>query len=667
MPHRIDNSRSGRLRIALIALPRGVKRGVLLVADFLMIPVCLWAALALKGDSLAVGLMLPVWVYLAATLTSMLVFVRLGLYRAITRFVGFRIMIAVLSGAAASAAVVYIVGMATKSAAISAAICVIYGLNVLFWVTATRLVARWVLSSGSSARLPVVIYGAGEAGAQLAAALASSSHMYPVAFVDEKTALHGSTIGSVRVMPPADLKEVIAEHNVANVLLALPAASRRRRGEIIRQMVDLGVHVQTVPDLNDIISGRATLADLRDISIEDLLGRDPVTAESRLLGVSIRGKRVMVTGAGGSIGSELCRQILREQPSRLVLFELSEFALYDIERELRSIIESKSLKVELVALLGNTQHRGRLREVMQAYGVHTVYHAAAYKHVPIVEQNLIEGIYNNVFATWNAAEAAIEAGIETFVLISTDKAVHPTNVMGATKRFAEIILQSVQQRSTTTRFCMVRFGNVLGSSGSVVPLFNEQIRVGGPVTVTHQEVRRYFMTIPEAASLVLQAGSMGRGGEVFVLDMGQPVKIDELARRMIALSGLTVRDEHNTDGDIGIEYTGLRPGEKLYEELLIGENVSGTEHPMIMRAYEHCPTWAEVQQLLVEMRSALESSDCDRAREVLTKAVREYIPAEEIHDLIWSRHSDVRASGQVTAARYANDATVVPIRAVPPS
>jgi FlaA1/EpsC-like NDP-sugar epimerase len=297
-----------------------------------------------------------------------------------------------------------------------------------------------------------------------------------------------------------------------------------------------------------------------------------------------------------------------------------------------------------------------------------VYHAAAYKHVPIVEQNLIEGIYNNVFATWNAAEAAIDANVETFVLISTDKAVHPTNVMGATKRFAEIILQAVQSRQAITRFCMVRFGNVLGSSGSVVPLFNEQIRVGGPVTVTHPEVRRYFMTIPEAASLVLQAGSMARGGEVFVLDMGQPVKIDELARRMIALSGLTVRDEKNADGDIAIEYTGLRPGEKLYEELLIGENVSGTEHPMIMRAYEHCPSWAEIQQLLADMRSALDSSDCDRARNILAEAVREYTPAEEIHDLIWTRHEASRANGpQLVSGRQVKEATVIPIRAAPPS
>jgi FlaA1/EpsC-like NDP-sugar epimerase len=526
-------------------------------------------------------------------------------------------------------------------------------------------VARWLVLSHRSTRMPVLIYGAGDAGAQLSVALAAGGRMFPVAYVDEKAALQGSTLGSVPVVAPAQMKAIVEEHDVRDVLLAIPGASRKRRGEIIRQMVDLGVHVQTVPDLNDLLSGRATLADLRDISVEDLLGRDPVTPESRLLGVAIRGKCVMVTGAGGSIGSELCRQILREEPSHLVLFELSEIALYEIERELRALVQQRHFNVELVPLLGNTHHRTRLREVMQTYRVQTVYHAAAYKHVPIVEQNVVEGIYNNVFATWNAAETAIETGVETFVLVSTDKAVNPTNVMGATKRFAEIVLQAVAARQQSTRFCMVRFGNVLGSSGSVVPLFNEQIRRGGPVTVTHPEVRRYFMTIPEAASLVLQAGTMARGGEVFVLDMGQPVKIDELARRMIALSGLSVRDERNPDGDVEIEYTGLRPAEKLYEELLIGENVSGTEHPMIMRAFEHTPNWSEVSQWLTDMRQALDLSNCERARAILARAVREYCPAERIHDLVWLENEESPPPAQIV--RRAGDAVVVPLRMAPPA
>ena len=526
-----------------------------------------------------------------------------------------------------SGVIVWLIGLAVDATDLRPCpSSLIYVLNVLAWVSATRLVARWLLLNRRPARVPVLIYGAGDAGAQLAVALAAGGRMFPVAYVDEKAALQGSTLGSVPVVAPVQMQAIVEEHGVRDVLLAIPGASRKRRGEIIRQMVDLGVHVQTVPDLNDLLSGRATLADLRDISVEDLLGRDPVTPESRLLGVAIRGKRVMVTGAGGSIGSELCRQILREEPSHLVLFELSEIALYEIERELRALVQQRHFKVELVPLLGNTHHRARLREVMQTYRVQTVYHAAAYKHVPIVEQNIVEGIYNNVFATWNAAETAVETGVETFVLVSTDKAVNPTNVMGATKRFAEIVLQAVAARQQSTRFCMVRFGNVLGSSGSVVPLFNEQIRRGGPVTVTHPEVRRYFMTIPEAASLVLQAGTMAKGGEVFVLDMGQPVKIDELARRMIALSGLSVRDEKNPDGDVEIEYTGLRPAEKLYEELLIGENVSGTEHPMIMRAFEHTPSWGEVSQWLTDMRQALDLSNCERARDILAQGGARVLP-----------------------------------------
>ncbi len=661
--HYIDHK---QLRSRLIALPRRTKRALLLVADGLMIPACLWLAVALKYDDLSGGPQRFIWFYAGATIISVLVFLKLGLYRSITRFIGFQILWAILGGGIASSLFVWLIGQALAPQLVSGSVAIIYGLNVLAWVLATRLVARWILSLHGPAQQPVVIYGAGEAGAQLAIALAAGSKMYPVAYVDEKTASHGATIGGVRIVSPSNLPAIIQEHAVANVLLAIPGASRRRRAEIIRQMVDFGVHVQTIPDLNDILSGRATLTDLRDISIEDLLGRDPVTPQSRLLGVSIRGKCVMVTGAGGSIGSELCRQIIQEEPNQLIMFELSEIALYDIERELHSAVVNKALKVKLVALLGNAQHRAHILEIMKIYGVQTVYHAAAYKHVPIVEQNFVEGINNNVLATWNTAEAAIEAGVETFVLVSTDKAVHPANIMGASKRFAEIVLQALQMRQQTTCMCMVRFGNVLGSSGSVVPLFSKQIRIGGPVTVTHPEVRRYFMTIPEAASLVLQAGSMAKGGEVFVLDMGQPVKIDDLARRMIALSGLTVRSEEFPDGDIAIEYTGLRPGEKLYEELLIGENVSGTEHPMIMRAFERAPSWLEVQQLLSEMRKALEQFDCDRIRDVLVSAVPEFHPADRMHDLMWSElHEKVTAppmSGRRSAAR-----TVVPLRTHPQS
>jgi FlaA1/EpsC-like NDP-sugar epimerase len=362
-----------------------------------------------------------------------------------------------------------------------------------------------------------------------------------------------------------------------------------------------------------------------------------VPPRPKLFGSCIRGKCVLVTGAGGSIGSELCRQIVRLGPTRLVLFEMSELALYQTERELEEIAAHEDLRVEIVPLLGNAHHRHRVREVLAAFSVQTVYHAAAYKHVPIVEHNVIEGIHNNVISTWYTAEAAMETGVETFVLISTDKAVNPANVMGATKRLAELVLQALQERSTTTRFCMVRFGNVLASSGSVVPLFQEQIRRGGPLTVTHPEVIRYFMTIPEAAQLVLQAGSMAKGGDVFVLDMGRPVRIDDLARRMVNLMGLTVRDANNPDGDIEIEYTGLRTAEKLYEELLIGTNVTGTDHPMILRAMEHRLTWTQMQQILNDLLVALASFDCHRAVQLLAESVAEYRAEPDLRDYVWTR------------------------------
>jgi len=386
------------------------------------------------------------------------------------------------------------------------------------------------------------------------------------------------------------------------------------------------------------------------VDIGDLLGRDAVAPRETLFDACLRGRVVMVTGAGGSIGAELCRQIIGREPKRLILFEMSELALYTIERELRRRIEADRLGVELLALIGNAHHRSRLREILQTYRVQTVYHAAAYKHVPIVEENVIEGIHNNVIATWHAAEAAHETGVETFVLVSTDKAVNPTNVMGATKRLAEMVLQGMQLRGSRTRFCMVRFGNVLASSGSVVPLFSEQIKAGGPVTVTHPEVVRYFMTIPEAVQLVIQAGSLGEGGDVFVLDMGKPVRIQDLARRMIHLMGMTVRDDAHPDGDIEIAYIGLRPGEKLFEELMIGDNVSGTEHPMIMRATEHCLPWERVQHVVEELVATINRFDIPRAIELLAETVGEYRPSMRVHDLVWARReTEIADERKVTA------------------
>ena len=597
----------------------------------------LWLAFVLKSDSFVQALDQTPWFYAGVLLASIPVFAVLGLYRSVVRYIGPQALLAIGSGVTASAAALAVIAATSAAESLPASTVVIYWLLALVWVAGSRYVARWLLAPLPRRGEPVVIYGAGEAGARLVASLRTDTHLYPVAFVDEKQGLHGSLVHGIPVMPPADLPRVIERFDVSRILLAVPAASRRRRADILRYLESLGLHVQSVPRLDDILAGRAQVSDLQEVQVADVLGRDQVPPNKALLDATIRGKVVMVTGAGGSIGSELCRQIIRQGPKRLVLFEMSEIALYDIDRELREVVARRRLDVELDALLGNAHHKYRIREVMQAFGVQTVYHAAAYKHVPIVERNMIEGVHNNVFSTWHAAEAALETGVETFVLISTDKAVNPTNVMGATKRFAEIVLQSLQTRSERTRFCMVRFGNVLGSSGSVVPLFEEQIRAGGPVTVTHPDVRRYFMTIPEASQLVLQAGSMGRGGDVFVLDMGQPVKIDELARRMIALMGLTVRDEAHPEGDIEIQYTGLRPAEKLYEELLIGNNVTGTDHPMVMRAMEHTPTWDEVKDMLGELTIALNRFDCEQTLAILERAVQEYDKSAEIHDLVWCR------------------------------
>jgi FlaA1/EpsC-like NDP-sugar epimerase len=621
----------------LVGLSRLAKQGLMVACDVVGLPLALFVAFVLKADDLAAGLGRSPWLYVGVAAASVPVFHWLGLYRSVVRFIGPRAMLAILGGVTASAGALAVMGMTIAAPPVPKTVTIIFWLLALLWVTGTRLLVRWLLAPVRARGEPVLIYGAGQAGASLAVALQSESGLRPVAYVDEKRTLHGTLVKGIPVFDPGQIKAVVERHGVRRILLAVPAASRKRRAAILLRLEELGLHVQSVPSLAEIVSGRAPLSELREVEIGDLLGRDAVPPDQALLDRCIRGKVVMVTGAGGSIGSELSRQVIRQAPRRLVLVELSELALYQIERDLLGLAGREGIDVEIVALLGNAHHRFRMHEILKSFGVQTVYHAAAYKHVPIVEHNLVEGVYNNVFSTLHVAESALETGVETFVLVSTDKAVNPTNVMGATKRFAEIVLQALQARTQRTRFCMVRFGNVLGSSGSVVPLFEEQIRTGVPVTVTHPEVRRFFMTIPEAAQLVLQAGSMGEGGDVFVLDMGPPVRIDELARRMIALMGRTVRDEDHPDGDVEIRYTGLRPGEKLYEELLIGSNVTGTDHPMIVRAMEHSPAWDEVLELLEELRAAIACFDCKRVLAALERGVREYAPAPAIVDLVWQQ------------------------------
>ena len=632
--------KGGNFARKTVELPRPLKRLISICTDCLMIPLALWTAISLKAGYPVFDL--KEWpAFVAVIAVSLPIFMRAGLYRAVIRFLGHQAIFAVALAVAVSAVILGIAGEIVKVASLAWSVVGIYSCVALLYVAGSRFVVRYYLLrryiQPTVAR--VAIYGAGEAGAHLTNLLLTTRSFNPVLFVDDNKSLHGRMVNGIKVHSPDYLPILIKAHGIDRILLAVPSLSRRRRREILTQLEQLSVHVQTVPDIEQLVTGDANLTDLREVDIADLLGRDAVPPKPGLFDACIRDRVVLVTGAGGSIGSELCRQIISLAPKRLILFEMCELALYNIERELRGLTEKKSVQCELVALIGNANDRVRLRDILQAYRVQTVYHAAAYKHVPIVEQNVIAGIRNNVISTWYAAEAAHEAEVETFVLVSTDKAVNPTNVMGATKRFAEIVLQGLQRRGSKTLFCMVRFGNVLASSGSVVPLFNEQIKAGGPVTVTHPEVIRYFMTIPEAAQLVIQAGSMADGGDVFVLDMGKPVRIGDLARRMIHLAGLTVRDEQHPDGDIEISYTGLRPAEKLYEELLIGNNVTGTQHPMILRAIEHSLPWDRVQELLNEIMEAMSHYDCQRSLQLLSDVVAEYTPAPQPHDLMWSRQT----------------------------
>jgi FlaA1/EpsC-like NDP-sugar epimerase len=625
---------------------RRAKQMIMVLSDVIAMPAALWTALLLHTGTISSDIRANSWLYAATILVTIPVFIRLGLYRAVVRFLGVHAAIAIAAGVTVSTLSLLLINQFFLQSQVPIAVFAIYFALAVLYVGASRFGARELLRMGNVGARPVAIYGAGAAGAQLCTSLSTSTHFRPLAFVDDNQGFQGARVCGLQVFAPEKLLELRRTRGVQLVFLALPSASRRRRSEIIEKLTAQGFQVQTVPDISEIVSGQSRLEEIRDIDVHDLLGRDPVPPNPALLCACIRGKSILVTGAGGSIGSELCRQIMELAPRRLILLEASELALYEIERELRSVNARLGRIIELVALLGNAHHKHRVREILTTYSIQTIYHAAAYKHVPIVEHNMIEGIHNNIFATYNTAEAALECRVETFVLISTDKAVNPTNVMGCTKRVAEMVLQGLQQRSHGTRFCMVRFGNVLESSGSVVPLFREQIREGGPVTVTHPDVIRYFMTIPEAAQLVIQAGSMGSGGDVFVLDMGSPVRIADLAKRMIQLAGYTLRDDKNPDGDLEIRFTGLRPAEKLFEELLIGKNVTGTEHPRILRAIEHSLSWEQMRHVLDELAISLARFDCDRSREVLLRAVPEYRPTEKVQDHVWLSGGS-RVSGAV--------------------
>ncbi len=622
-----------------LALPRRAKQAISIAVDLLLLAFAFWSAIALRFETFTPVTAPYLWQMIAAPLLAIPIFIRLGLYRAVVRFMEDRVVFVVAGGVTLSV-VLLAAGLAlTHAPNVSRGLLAIYWLLAILYVGATRFLARSYFlraERGQDSRIRIAIYGAGRAGTQLAYALRAGREYLPVAFFDDNPALQRSELAGLRVYSPDQLASVLATKEIDELLLAIPSANRVRRAEIIDRLEGLHCKVKLVPGMADVVSGNVTVDAIREVEIEDLLGREPVAPDGALLERCITGKVVLVSGAGGSIGSELCRQIVRLRPSRLVLMELSEFALYSIEQELAGLCTHGNMGVELVPVLGSVIHRHRNEMVMKSFAVQTVYHAAAYKHVPLVEHNPIEGIRNNAVGTRRMAEAALAAGVETFVLISTDKAVRPTNVMGASKRLSELILQALARQGQVTRFCMVRFGNVLGSSGSVVPLFRKQIAAGGPITLTHADITRYFMTIPEAAQLVIQAGSMGQGGEVYVLDMGNPVKIIDLARRMVHLSGLELCDEEHPDGDIAIEVVGLRPGEKLYEELLIGENVEGTSHPLIMRAYEHEVPWAVLTERLASLDEACQAFDYEGVLALLGVLVQEYAPARHGDDeLLW--------------------------------
>lgn len=626
----------------LLNSPRWVKKLIFVLHDAILIFCAFW---------LALGLRLPIkpewqdvanWQILAGTLlVSLVVFVRLGLYRAVIRYAGNKILIVVTLGSLSSVAAM----LATTfyfHLPFPRSVPIMYFLLLVVLLIGSRFTIKGLLQvQDKSINHPVIIYGAGESGRQLLESIKQVNEYNPVAFVDDDKTLQKTVIHNTQVYAVSELPKLVTRYGVESILLAMPSASQQQRKKIIAHLEHLPCKILSMPSLKDLVEGKISVSALKKVTVIELLGRESIAPDSELMEKDISAKIVMVTGAGGSIGSELCRQIIKQSPKKLILFELSEFSLYRLEQELSRFITEHALSVEIIPALGSVQNQQRLTALMQHFSVETVYHTAAYKHVPLVEYNTIEGVRNNIFGTLHCALAAIDARVDTFVLISTDKAVRPTNTMGASKRMAELVVQALAERNDhNTRFCMVRFGNVLGSSGSVIPLFEQQIAAGGPVTLTHQDITRFFMTIPEAAQLVIQAGAMGKGGDVFLLDMGEPIKIIDLARQMIRLSGCSVRDELTPNGDIEIVTTGLRPGEKLYEELLIGENATGTNHPRIMTSTEDMLSWDLLMPILDEIEAACCSFNPLLIRQLLLKAPTDFHPSSEPHDILFKISND---------------------------
>ncbi len=627
---------------AFFSIPRVYKRVVSVCIDLLFVQIAFWGAFWTRLGNLDEFYKAEYW-YLVSflSLVTIFCFSRIGFYRAILRYLSINALFTLVIGALASTTI-FVLTAYFYNIWLPRSVSVIY-FGYLFILTGgARVSIRMLFAQRSMKRKPnVMIYGAGVAGRQLVNLLRQGDELNPIAYIDDNKKLQNSVIQGLNVYHPSKLARVVNKGDVKQILLAIPSASRSQRRAIVESLVNLPVEVLSIPNLDSIVHDNVSLDQFRDVAIEDLLGREPVKPRDDLMSANITDQVVMVTGAGGSIGSELCRQIVKCKPKTLLLFELSEFGLYSIDKELSEYVLKRGLDVEIVPLLGSVQRINRLETIMKTFHVDTVYHAAAYKHVPMVEYNVVEGVRNNVFGTFYTAKAAINAGVSSFVLISTDKAVRPTNVMGTTKRMAELGLQALAseetKKETGTRFCMVRFGNVLGSSGSVIPLFKRQIKEGGPITITHPDIIRYFMTIPEAAQLVIQAGAMGKGGDVFVLDMGEPVKIVDLAENLVKLSGLELKTEDNPFGDIELKYTGLRPGEKLFEELLIGDNVGETEHSRIMTANERFLSLDEYLHILDLLDKACHDFKHEDIRQILLDAPTDFKPTDGIGDVVWKQ------------------------------
>ena len=572
----------------------------------------------------------------SAPIIAIPIFAKFGLYRTVIRFIDFKGLWAIIQSVSlfliVFSTILFMVAAPfhPSSQGVPRSVLLIYWLLMIVGLSSSRLFARWLLIKLTTKKniQNVVIYGAGSAGRELSIALSQSDQYNPVALIDDTPALQKHRINGLEVVSPDNLGELIIKRKVMEILIALPSVSRIRRREIINSLEKYQLRVRSLPSVSELTEGSVEVSDLHVISIKDLLGRESVNSETNILSTNIKDKTVLVTGAGGSIGSELCSHIIKLKPKALVLFEVSEVSLYTTHKDLLKTEEN----INILPVLGSVKDKKRFDQILKRYSVNTIYHAAAYKHVPMVEFNYYEGINNNIFGTLNCAQAAVNNGIETFVLISTDKAVRPTNIMGVSKRFSELILQALSANQSKTKFTIVRFGNVLGSSGSVFPLFKEQINDGGPITVTHKDMTRYFMTKSEAVDLVIQAGSMGKGGDVFVLDMGEPVKILDLAKKMIRLSGLRLKENQLSEGDIEIKYTGLRPGEKLYEELLIGSNVSPTLNPKIMSANEDMVLWKDLKKILDDLEFTIDNFDQNRLRKLLIKSMPEYKPKSEVND-----------------------------------